>query len=124
MSGLIALVMVLLTIAALHRFDYLYVFRPAIQAYETRNAIGGASWQKLSGESRITEFNFTSPIGGSITLDDGSRIAMRYRARYRTLYLQFSLDGAQYTEVLQHKPETGQLEVVDGDVIIGTYGRQ
>jgi hypothetical protein len=119
---LAALVMLLLTIAACSAY-YLYVFRPAFQAYETRNAIGGAPWEKRSGESPIAYLGFTSPGSGSITLETGEHIPMNYRARYRTLYLSFAVDGASYIEQLQYNVELDRLEMLDGDAIIGTYER-
>ena len=122
-EGLIAAVMVLLTIAACSAY-YLYIFRPAIQAYETRNAIGGAPWKKLSGKSAISRLEFTSPVAGFITLDTGQRIPMKYRGRYRTLYLSFTLDGVQYSDQLQHNTQSHRLEMSDGGAIIGTYGQR
>jgi len=119
---LVALVMFVLTIAACGAY-YLYVFRPAIQAYETRNAIGGTPWEKRSGESPIIHLSFTSPTSGSITLETGQHLPMNYRARYRTLYLSFTVDGTAYMEQLQHNVELNRLELLDGDAIIGSYER-
>jgi uncharacterized membrane protein YhaH (DUF805 family) len=117
-----ALVMLLLLIAACGAY-YLYIFRPAIQAYETRNAIDGPPWEKRSGESPITRLSFTSPTAGSITLDTGQHIPMEYRARYRTLYLSFTFHGVSYVEQVQHNVQSDRLELLDGDAIIGTYER-
>jgi len=119
---LIAPVMVVLMLIACSAY-YLYIFRPAIQAYETRKAIGGGSWRMLTGASPITQFNFVSPTGGSIILDTGQRVPMTYRARYRTVYLSLALDGNQYLEQLQYNVQTDRLELIDGGAIIGTYGR-
>ena len=119
---LIASLMVVLTLVACSAY-YLYIFRPAIQAYETRNAIGGGSWRMLTGASPIDQLNFVSPTGGSIILDTGQRVSMTYRARYRNVYVSFTLDGNQYLEQLQHNTQTDRLEVIDGGAIIATYGR-
>jgi len=119
---IVALTMVLLTITACSAY-YFYVFRPAIQAYETRNAIGGVPWEKRSGASPIVRLSFTSPTSGSITLETGQHIPMKYRARYRTLYLSFTVDGTSYMEQLQHNVQFNRLEMLDGDAISGTYER-
>jgi hypothetical protein len=119
---LAAFVMLILLIAACGAY-YLYIFRPAIQAYETRNAIDGPPWEKRSGESPITRLSFTSPTAGSITLDTGQHTPMKYRARYRTLYLSFTVDGVSYIEQVQHNVQSDRLELLDGDAIIGTYER-
>lgn len=119
---LVAFVMLLLSIAACGAY-YLYTFRPAYQAYETRNAIGGGSWGKRSGESPIDRLSFTAPTSGFITLETGQQVAMIYRARYRTLYVSFTVDGVSYMQQIQHNVEADRLEMLDGDAIIGTYER-
>lgn len=119
---LVALVMLLLTIGACGVY-YLYVFRPAIQAYETRNAIGGAPWEKHSGESPIVRLSFTAPTTGSITLQTGQQIPMNYRGRYRTLYVSFTVEGVSYMEQLQHNVQLNRLDMIDGDAVTGTYER-
>ena len=119
---LAAVVMLLLSIAACGAY-YLYIYRPAIQAYETRNAIDGPPWEKRSGESPIARLSFTSPTAGSMTLDTGQSISMNYRARYRTLHLSFAVDGVSYVELVRHNVQADRLEMLDGDAIIGTYER-
>jgi hypothetical protein len=118
-----AAIMVFLTIVAWSAF-YLYIFRPAFQAYETRNAISGGVWGKITGESPIAQFTFASPNSGSITLNTGQNVPMTYRARYRTLYLSFSLNDNQYLEQLQYNIKSNQLEMMEGDAIVGIYERR
>jgi len=119
---LIAVLMVILTIAACSVY-YFYIFRPALQAYETRNAIGGRAWERMTGASPITKLNFTAPASGEIVIDTDQRISMTYRARYRTVYLSFTLDGNQYLQPMQYNVKSGQLEMTDGDAVVGTYAQ-
>jgi uncharacterized membrane protein YhaH (DUF805 family) len=120
---MVAAVMVLLTIGACSAY-YRYTYLPAIQAYETRNAIIGGTWEKLTGSSPIAQLDFTAPTSGSITLDTGQRVPMTYRARYRVLYLSFQIGGIPYAGQLQHNLQSGQIEITDGEVIVGTYERR
>jgi hypothetical protein len=117
---LIAPVMVLLTIASCGLY-YLYGFRPAFQAYETRNAIMTAGWEKAAGDSPISRVEFTAPTKGVITLDSGEQIPMDYRARYRTLYLSFTLDGVGYAAEIRHNTDSNELEMLEDNAVTGTY---
>jgi uncharacterized membrane protein YhaH (DUF805 family) len=117
-------VAVLLTIVSCSAY-YLYIFRPAFQAYETRLAIiGDAPWERSSGELAIQSFEFTKPTSGVITLDSGEGVPMLYRVRYRDLEVMFDLEGTRYAVQVRHDAHRNVLEAIEDGRVVGVYGQR
>ncbi len=114
---------ILLTVAACSAY-YLYIYRPAIQAYETRNAIGKGPWERTSGDLAIQRLEFTKPTSGSITFDSNQVVSMTYRGRYRNLEIQFEHEGAWYALQARYNVDVNVIEIIEDERIVGIYGQR